>query len=177
MNKEAMKLCDNGYSVQQTANIEIATKIKGGIQAKLVSPQKVALFWDMDELPKKRIELTFNTYFADLVKVIRIYDVTKIKFNGKNAHHYYEIPVPYKQSYWFVEGLLSNRSYLAEIGISLPEDRFFLLLRSNAVQTPKLDAVVYQAIYHDVIQLRGQEGRRPNRTEYVSTYNYYLQNK
>src|ERR1700719_4186847 len=101
----------------------VRTKEKGKsfqeMLLKLVSSQKLVLIWNHSDLPKKLIEHYFNRQFEDLVHVIRIYDVSQIIFNGKNAHHFYEIAIPLAQGYWFVKGLVPNRCYLAEIGVKL----------------------------------------------------------
>jgi hypothetical protein len=148
--------------------------IKGEIQAKLVSPRRLILFWDSHDLPKSLIELYFNRSFEKLAHVIRIYDVSHIEFNGENANHFFDIIAPYQQGYWSVKGLLSNRNYIAEIGVKLPDGGFFPLLRSNEVQTPKLDATVHYPIYRDVFTLQQHEERGPKWTEHVSTYSYYV---
>lgn len=151
-------------------------QLKGEMQAKLVSPRKVIFFWDSSDLPKQLFQHYFNINFDDLVQMIRIYDVTQIKFNGKNAHHFYDIPVPYQNGYWCVKGLFSNRSYLAEIGVKLSGGSFFPLLRSNSISIPKLDMVGNQDIYQDIIQLYQYEEQPPKWREYVSTYSYYIEN-
>lgn len=74
-----------------------------------------------------------------------------------------------------MKGLLSNRKYLAEIGMKLTDGSFFPLLRSNPVHTPKLDAAVHHPIYRDVFQLQRYEERMPKWTEHVSTYCYYVE--
>lgn len=148
--------------------------LKGEMKAKLISLRKLALFWDASNLPKQVIQSYFNVKFDDLIHVIRVYDVSLINFNGRNAHHFYEFSIPYNQGYWFVNGLLPNRSYVAEIGVKLADNRFFPILRSNVIQTPKLEITAHQPIYRDVIQLHRHEDKPPKWTEHVSTYSYYF---
>ncbi len=148
--------------------------IKGEMQAKLVSPRKMILLWETYDLPKPFLDLFLNISSEELVQAIRIYDVTNVKFNGENAHHFFEITVPYQQEYWFVKGLLSNRRYLAEIGV-ITAGSFIPLLRSNPVQTPKLDSAVQHPIYQDVFQLQQYEERIPAQTEHISTYCYFVE--
>lgn len=146
---------------------------QGEMKAKLVSPSKLALFWCPSELPKKLFQHYYNISFDNLVHVIRIYDVTLIEFNGQNAHHFYEIAIPFKQGYWFVKGLFSNRSYMAEVGVKLNGNKFFPLFRSNSVQTPKLPKTNHFTFYQNMIQIKQHEERAPKWRDHVSTYSYY----
>lgn len=180
MGKKITKLSDGEKSerfLQMEPSIIKQQLVKGEMQIKLVSPKKLILFWDTSDLPKKLIHLYFNGKFAEFTQVIRIYDVTQINFNGKNAHHFYEIAVPFEQGYWFVKGLFQNRSYLAEIGVKMKETEFFPLLRSNSVQTPKMEVTQQNQIYQDVFQLQRYEERPPKWRDHVSTYSYYIQPK
>jgi uncharacterized protein len=147
--------------------------VKGELQAKLVSPRKTLLFWEVSEIPEKIISTYFNRRFDELVHVVRVYDVTEINFNGKNAHHYYEIAVPYKNGYWFIKGLVSNRSYIAELGVKFNNESFFPLLRSNSIQTPTLEISNGSEIYHDLAHYQQHEDSPPKWIDHVSTYSYY----
>ncbi|MFJ5715372.1 DUF4912 domain-containing protein [Neobacillus sp. NPDC093127] len=149
--------------------------LKGELTAKLVTPGKMILFWDVSELPKKMTELFFNCRFEDLVTVIRIYDVTDITFNGKNAPHFYEITVPYQSGHWFIKGLSPNRSYTAELGIHLSEANFFPVFRSNCIQTTKSALLSGIEINRDLIQYQQYEDHPPKWLDHVSTYSYYLE--
>jgi hypothetical protein len=150
--------------------------IHGKMQAKLIPPRKAIFFWDSSDLPKQLFQYYFNLSFETSVQVIRIYDVTQIQFNGRNAHHYYDISIPYQQSYWIVKGLFSNRSYLAEIGVKLSNGNFFPLLRSNSIKIPKQENVLHNELFQDISQLYKEEEKFPKWREFVSTYSYYLEN-
>jgi hypothetical protein len=164
--------------MKKSGNILIRKQLmNGAIQAKLVSPGKLVLFWDTHDLSKKIRELYLNTTVHTHEYAIRIYDISHVEFDGENAHHFFEISVPYQKGYWFVKGLLSNRNYIAEIGVKLTEGGFFPLLRSNEVQTPKLEPAVHYPIYRDVFILQQHEERSPKWTEHISTYSYYIQKK
>lgn len=144
------------------------------MEAKLASPRKVTFFWDTNDLPKKLFQHYFNINFDDLVQLIRVYDVTPIQLNGKNAYRFYDIHVPYSQGYWLVKGLLPNRSYLAEIGVKLSPDEFFPLLRSNSITIPEYETVNNPMFDREVFQPHQLEEHPPKWREYVSTYSYYL---
>lgn len=147
----------------------------GGMRAKPVSLQRLFLCWDTSDLPRRLVELYFNCKFVDLVQVIRIYDVTDIVFNGKNAHHFYEIVVPFHQGYWFVKGFTANRRYLAEAGVKVTGSEFFAMFRSNSVQIPSSEAAgndfrSQKDFPCHQVKAQNQPPKWQNR---VSTYSYY----
>lgn len=152
------------------------TPKKGELQSKLVSPRKMILFWDVSEFPKKIIHLFFNRPFEDLVTVFRVYDITDIQFNGKNAHHFYEVSVPYQNGHWFVKGLVANRSYVVELGVYLSSNHFFPLLRSNSVQTPS-STLAAGIENQDLWKFQQYEEHPPKWIDHVSTYSYYGESK
>ncbi|NWQ40030.1 DUF4912 domain-containing protein [Bacillus sp. EB106-08-02-XG196] len=153
------------------------TPIKGELQAKLVTPRKVILYWEASNIPGKVITSFYERPFEDLVHIVRIYDVTDIIFTGNNAHHYYDITVPYKKGYWFIKGLTANRSYIAELGVKLNENEFFPLLRSNSVQTPAIGNLNGSEIYTNLVNFQQIDDYSPKWIDHVSTYSYYGETK
>jgi uncharacterized protein len=148
-------------------------RLKGEMKAKLVSPRKVILFWEISKIPEKIIGIYFNHEMDELVHIVRIYDVTDILFTGSNAHHYYEIAVPYSKGYWFVKGLPANRSYVAELGMKVQRSDFFPVYRSNSFQTPVMTIANENGLYGDLIQYQQHEDTPPKWIDHVSTYTYY----
>lgn len=70
--------------------------------------------------------------------VLRVYDVTGIKkFNGSNAHSYFDITLRDMARNWYIEVGQSNKSWCIDIGILSTTGEFFLLARSNIVKTPR----------------------------------------
>jgi uncharacterized protein len=147
---------------------------KGELKAKLVTPHKIILFWDISEIPKKIIERFFNRKFEELVTVTRVYDVTNILFNGKNASLFNEITVAYQSGHWFIKGLAENRSYIAELGVHLTDNEFFPLYRSNGIQTPSSELPSGNSIQQELLQFQRYEEESPKWVEQVSTYSYYV---
>jgi hypothetical protein len=124
---------------------------KGELQVKLVTLRKVIVYWEASKIPEKVISLFYNRKFEELVHIVRLYDVTDIIFTGKNAHHYYDIAVPYNKGHWFIKGLTANRSYVAELGVKFKDNDFFPVLRSNSVQTPPLGSINGSEIYNNLV--------------------------
>lgn len=147
--------------------------IKGELQVKLVTPRKVIIYWEVSKIPEKVFSLFYNRSFEDMVHIVRIYDVTDIIFTGKNAYHYYDITVPYNKGHWFIKGLTSNRSYVAELGVKFNDNDFFPVLRSNSVQTPALGNLNGSEIYHSLVHNQQIDHYSPKWIDHVSTYSYY----
>ncbi|SDM18793.1 DUF4912 domain-containing protein [Bacillus sp. OK048] len=148
--------------------------IKGELQAKLVNPNKVIVYWEASKIPGKIFHLFYNRQFEDCVHIVRIYDVTDMIFTGNNAHHSYDITVPYNKGYWFIKGLMSNRTFIAELGVKFSEKDFFPVLRSNSVQTPAIDG---SNIYKNLVLNQQIEHHSPKWIDHVSTYSYYEDSK
>ncbi len=69
-------------------------------------------------------------------KVLRVYDVSHIKFNGRNAHSYYDIEIHPAATNWYINAQAAGRSWCVDLGLILADGRFITLLRSNVVLTP-----------------------------------------
>jgi uncharacterized protein len=143
------------------------------LHARLVSTCKIELSWNASDLPIKIVEVYFNQRFSELTQVMRIYDVSQIIFNGLNAHHFFEIAVPFYQGSWTVKGLEQNRSYIVEIGVKFIENKFFPLLRSNCVYTTLEDDQIESKISQHGFTFPTDQERLPAWTKHVSTYSYY----
>lgn len=68
--------------------------------------------------------------------VLRVYDVTDIQFNGKNAHKYMDIEVTGDANNWYINVWEAGRTYIAELGFRTADGKFIVIARSNAVGVP-----------------------------------------
>ena len=81
-----------------------------------------------------------DEYFYQGVHVLRVYDVTYIEFDGTNANHWFDIDVgPFSRN-WYVNLWNDNCTYCVEIGMRFPDGHFKSFMRSNYVQTPRLNS-------------------------------------
>ncbi|WP_066064228.1 DUF4912 domain-containing protein [Neobacillus soli] len=151
--------------------------VKGELIGRLVTPRKLLLCWEVSELPKKVLELFFSVNFEQLVPIVRIYDITDLSFNGKNAHYYHEMAVPYQNGQWFINGLASDRSYAAELGVYFSNSDFFPLLRSNCIQTPAHEIPNGEVLNAHLLSFQQDEPQKPKWMDHVSTYSYYEETK
>jgi hypothetical protein len=80
-------------------------------------------WWEVKDSTVSGLEAQFKDIFWQAKKVLRVYDVTDIDFNGGNAHRYFDIGG-------------SGRSWCVDLGLLFPDGKFVTILRSNIVATP-----------------------------------------
>ncbi len=92
------------------------------------------------ELPDWKVEelraLIGHSVFSSSKKIIRVYDVTGVKFSGVNANKSFDIEVGGDARNWYINTGVPDRSYCVDIGYLTPEGKFFVAARSNIVSTP-----------------------------------------
>ena len=69
--------------------------------------------------------------------VLRVYDVTDVKFDGNNAHNHFDIELKGLPNNWYINVNSPDRSWIVDIGIVSSSEEFFVLARSNAIRTPR----------------------------------------
>jgi len=69
--------------------------------------------------------------------ILRVYDVTNVEFNGTNAHKSFDIEVSPYANNWYIRMPISDRCYIADIGILTPYGEFIMLARSNMIGMPR----------------------------------------
>ena len=93
-------------------------------------------WWEVADTTIARFEAEFINDFWLAKKVLRIYDVTLINFNGANAHRYFDIDAGSFIGSWYIETGGPGRSWCVDIGLKFPSGKFITILRSNTVLTP-----------------------------------------
>ncbi len=92
------------------------------------------------ELPGWKVEemtsLMGHETFRNSKKVVRVYDVTGIKFTGMNANRTFDISVGDASKSWYINTGAPDRSYCVDIGYLTPDGKFYVAARSNIVSTP-----------------------------------------
>jgi hypothetical protein len=69
--------------------------------------------------------------------VLRVYDITDVNFNGRNAHSYFDIDLKGLATTWYINVGQPDRSWVVDIGIVSKKGNFYTLARSNVVKTPR----------------------------------------
>lgn len=100
------------------------------------SATSLYVYWVISPQRKRMIETHFKTNWSALPKILRIYDVSCIDFNGHNANRYTEITIHDAANHWFIHDMSDNCNYCADFGTKTMDNRYFTLMRSNTVKTP-----------------------------------------
>jgi len=123
-------------------------------------------YWEINENTRKEIQ---KEYGSDIFKkgklILRVYDVTGLKFNGKNAHKYFDVTINEQADNWYINVPESNRWWCVDLGILLPDGKFVLIARSNIVKMPAFGVSpitdeqwgVLQKEFEKLLQLSGIE--------------------
>ena len=93
-----------------------------------VDPWKLFAYWEVKENTLSKIKGTL---------VLRVYDVTGIYFDGKNANLVFDVPVYGRLGDTYV-GVGPDKAFIVEIGAVSKEGFFVSAARSNQVSTPPL---------------------------------------
>ena len=69
--------------------------------------------------------------------ILRVYDVTGVNFNGRNARSFFDIDLKGLASNWYINVNMPDSSWVVDIGMVSNKGNFYLLARSNVVRTPR----------------------------------------
>ena len=102
-----------------------------------IDPYHVHAYWEITHKDKKKVLKLFEESSKQPKQVIRVYDVTCIHFDGKNAHSYFDIETNRNRGNWYIDLWSPHKSLCAEIGMRSPKGNFYPIARSNFVDTPR----------------------------------------
>ncbi len=99
-------------------------------------PWWLQTYWEVAAGTWNTLKDRLKEMFFNAKKVLRVYDVSHIHFNGKNAHRHFDIEVSHEASSWYIDVGGPGRSWCVDYGLKLPNGEFITILRSNTVNTP-----------------------------------------
>ena len=94
-------------------------------------------YWDLSSSTTEKVNALMREHFGGIKPILRVYDVTDVKFNGKNAHRSFDIDIFLEARNWYINLGVSNRFYLVDLGLLDAQGNFYLIARSNVVKTPR----------------------------------------
>lgn len=100
-------------------------------------PYVAYAYW---EATPARIEREKAWFGWDSKLCVRIYDITGVQFDGRNAAGYFDQEVVDRSGSWYFDVGRPAHSFCADIGLLSPEGRFLTIARSNYITMPR-DAV------------------------------------
>lgn len=108
-----------------------------------VDPYWIYAYWEVTPQTLSDVLSRLGSDTPQARYVLRIYDVTAIEFDGRNAHSFFDLPIELSARNWYINLWSSEKSLVADLGLLLPDGRFFLLARSNGVHTPREGASIF----------------------------------
>jgi Uncharacterized protein conserved in bacteria len=99
-------------------------------------PYWLHAYWEVTHEKLHSIRQQVGDIVDGARRILRVYDVTNVMFDGSNANHFYDIDINDFASNWYLNVGGPGRSFCVEIGLLLGDGRFIVLARSNFVTTP-----------------------------------------
>ncbi|MDD5561094.1 MAG: DUF4912 domain-containing protein [Candidatus Omnitrophica bacterium] len=99
-------------------------------------PRWLHTYWELRGQTIEGLKNKLGDEFYRAKKILRVYDVTNIVFNGSNANSFFDIQYNDFANSWYIDTAGPGRSWCVDLGLMLADGRFITILRSNVVQTP-----------------------------------------
>jgi hypothetical protein len=109
---------------------------KDKIVLQVRDPWWLHCYWEITPNTWDRLKQSLKELFHSAKKVLRVYDISQIIFDGKNAHRFFDIEINKEATSWYIDVGGSGRSWCIDYGLKLPNGEFITILRSNTVATP-----------------------------------------
>jgi len=93
-------------------------------------------YWEVTHVTYQRLQDRLRDAFRSAKRVLRVYDISHIIFNGTNAHRFFDIEVGCDSNNWYIDAAGPGRSWCVDFGLRLPNGEFITIVRSNTVHTP-----------------------------------------
>lgn len=99
-------------------------------------PRWLYTYWEVTQDKWETLKQQLNRDFYSAKKVLRVYDVSDIIFDGNNAHSFFDIEIGIDTDNWYINADCPGRSWCVDLGLRLVDGRFITIIRSNVVNTP-----------------------------------------
>jgi hypothetical protein len=99
-------------------------------------PRWLHTYWEIKSQTIEGLKGKLGDEFYRAKKILRVYDVTNIIFNGFNANSFFDIQYNDFATSWYIDTAGPGRSWCVDLGLMLTDGRFITILRSNVVSTP-----------------------------------------
>jgi uncharacterized protein len=109
---------------------------KDKITAQVRDPWWLFCYWEINANTWNNLINRLKELFFSAKRVLRVYDVSHINFNGKNAHRHFDVEVTQDANSWYLDTGGPGRSWIVDYGLKLANGEFIMIVRSNVVSTP-----------------------------------------
>lgn len=97
-------------------------------------PYCLFAYWEVTE---ERLNNLREDIGRDANLALRVYDVTGIEFDGRNANSFFDIGIYERVGNWYIHTDNPDHSFCVDIGLITPRGNFVTISRSNTVTTPR----------------------------------------
>lgn len=102
-------------------------------------PFWIYAYWEIAQHEFDSLRHTLPPALAQTAKfILRVYEVTLINFNGRNANNYFDIEPGSGTTNWYINLWADNTSWVGELGLRTSQGIFYPLARSNYVHLPRV---------------------------------------
>ena len=98
-------------------------------------PWWIHAYWEITLNTWQRCREQLGNDWHKAKRVLRIYDVSHIIFDGTNANRFFDIEITSDAKNWYIDTGGPGRSWCVDLGLKI-FDRFITIVRSNTVLTP-----------------------------------------
>lgn len=99
-------------------------------------PWWIHAYWEITTFTFDKLREQFGDAVFSAKRVLRIYDVSQIIFDGTNAHRFFDIEINPHANNWYIDTGSPGRSWCVDLGVVLADSKFITIVRSNTVHTP-----------------------------------------
>jgi hypothetical protein len=99
-------------------------------------PWWIHAYWELRNHTLENLRSELGDDFYKAKRALRVYDVSNLIFDGKNAHRFFDIHINEHANNWYIDTGGPGRSWCVDLGLLLPSGRFITIVRSNTVYTP-----------------------------------------
>jgi hypothetical protein len=99
-------------------------------------PVWIFVYWEIPEGKINELKKHYGTRFDGARLAVRIYDITDVEFNGKNANRYFDVLINPLSENWYINVGEHNRIWCADIGYIIHGGEFVFIARSNTIAMP-----------------------------------------
>jgi hypothetical protein len=114
-------------------------------------PYSIFVYWNYTEKDIDQFRRQLEPKGEGAQLILRIYEITNVHFDGKNANQVWDIEVGYSVKNWYIQVDANNAEYCVELGGRGRDHHFMPLVRSNTVRTPPRSASIRKdLIWQDI---------------------------
>lgn len=122
-------------------------------------PYCLFAYWELTAEQQELITKEFGCSWGGVPLLLRLYDVTGLNFDGRNAHSFKDISVHALADNFYLHDLEANKGYCVDLGVITPDGRFITIIRSNIVSTPR-DTLADGSVW-EMADLLDREVKKP----------------